>query len=302
MVKDLVVRQSLCPSTLPDACQNTRNNTNKHIFPCRSSRPASPRVCGWLVVVYSMCHRNFTRFPTGTWVLKIRQTMRQNCVKPSLRFQSAAKQRVDIRLCHETLRAQHNRTNENDETLTHASKEHVGGCVCGLKNLRMTGEKDVEDQSGSHEKKTQHMLIAHRESNVALPPPCPHATHTPPPCVDRLLSETALASTLQRPQPPPLLRWWLTELLFLDAGLRTKFLCTTVLCDGKEIASTREVKAVSSSVSAACRCPQVSQRALPRIARFRLHPVTDHVFFFQSWMVGVARNPKRHSHAASSWQ
>ena len=97
---------------------------------CRSSRPASPRVCGWLVVVYLMCHRNFTRFPTGTWVLQIRQKMRQNCMMPSLRCQSAAKQGVDIRLCHKTLRAQHNRTNANDETLTLASKEHVGGaCV-----------------------------------------------------------------------------------------------------------------------------------------------------------------------------
>ena len=184
MVKDLAVRESVGPSTLPDACQNTQNNTHKHIFStpshrvCRSSRPASPRVCGWLVVIFSTCHRNFTRCPTGTWVSQIRQTMRQNCVKPSLLFQSAAKQRVDIRFCHEVSRAQHNRTNENDETLNTRVQRACGECVCGLKNLHMTSDLDVEDQSGSHEKKTQHMLNAHRWSNVALPPPFPHATHT----------------------------------------------------------------------------------------------------------------------------
>ena len=62
---------------------------------------------------------------------------------------------------------------------TLAFKEHVGSvCVWVLKNLHMTSEKDVEDQRGSHEKKTLHMLNAHRESNVGLVPPCPHATHT----------------------------------------------------------------------------------------------------------------------------
>ena len=130
-----------CLSTLPDTFQNIQNNTNNHIFSHR------PTVCvgvlGLLVVVFSMCHRNFTRFPTGTWVSQITKTVSQNCVKSSLCFQSAAKQRVDIRFCHEFSRAQHNRTNENDETLNTCVKRACGKCVCGLKNLHMTSEKYV---------------------------------------------------------------------------------------------------------------------------------------------------------------
>ena len=81
--------------------------------------------------------------------------------------------------------------------------------------------KNIEDQSGYTRRKLNtcqmHIVRAtwHLHHLVRM-------RHTPPPSVDGLLSETAHASTLQRPQPPPLLRWCLTQLLFLDAGLRKK--------------------------------------------------------------------------------
>ena len=138
--------------------KHTKQHKESHLLApsdrvCRSSRPASPRVCGWLVVVFSMCHRDFTRFPTGTWVSQIRKTVSQNCVKPfALPICCKATCRHPILSRNLACPTQsHKRKRRDPHTCVQRA---CGKCVCGcMKNLHMTSEKDVEDQSGSHEKK-----------------------------------------------------------------------------------------------------------------------------------------------------
>ena len=156
----------------------------------------------------------------------------------------------------------------------------------------MTSGKDVEDQSGSHGKKTQHILNAHRESNVALPPPCPHATHTSTirqtpsigncACVNTATSTTASATAVVADAAFVSRRWPSHEVSVRNGARRSKRKCKYARSESCVILGLG------------------SQRALPRIARFRLHPTANHDFLFiRGWSVSQEIRKKKHPHAAS---
>ena len=176
---------------------------------CRSSRPASPRVCGWFVVVFSRCVIAISKyFQLAHGFSQIRQTVSQNCAKPSLRFQSAAKQRIDIRFCHEVSRAQHNRTNENDETLTLASKEYVGS-VCWV-------------EKPSHDKQKSHHLVRMRTHTSTIRGPASIGNCA---CVNTAMSTTAPAAAVVADAAFVSRRWPSHEVSVRNGARRSKRKC-----------------------------------------------------------------------------